>query len=268
MTPDELQALCALYVLGALEPHAAADLEARLQAGELDVVREVQALREVVDLLPYALTPLPPPPTVRAQLMARLNAAPPEATPGGTATSTSRRLPARFRTPLFWLPTAAAALLALVLGWSVYDLRQQVITLEAHLQQLQHVAGEHERLFALLTSPTVTMVTLTGTPHAPDAGARLLWDTRRGEWTVIADGLPLLPAGKTYQLWLLTAGAPMPSETFHLDSHQRGVIQTRLPANPPPITGAAVSLEPEGGVPQPTGAIVLVAQFYSNLNNE
>lgn len=275
MTPEELQELCALYVLGTLEPHAAADLEARLRAGDPDVMREVRVFRDVADLLPYGLTPLAPDPTVRAQLMARIHSPLPEATQVPRPITTSRGFLARFRTPLFWLPTAAAALLALILGRSVYDLRQQVAGLEgqlqqlhstaagmqAHLQQLRGVAGDHERLLALLTSPTVRIVTLTGTEHAPEAGARLLWDTQRGAWTVIAHNLPTLPAGKAYQLWLLTAGAPIPSGTFHLDLQRRGIIQTQLPPGQGNIAGAAVSLEPEGGVPQPTGQIVLATKF-------
>jgi len=261
MTPEELQELCALYVLGVLEPQAAADLEARLRAGDPDVVRAVGVFREVVELLPYALTPLSPNPAVRAQLMARIHTTLPEETQVPRTATASQGLLARFRTPLLWLPTAAAALLALMLGWSVYGLRRQVAGLEANLQQLRSVAGDHERLLALLTSPTVQIVTLTGTEHAPDAGARLLWDTQRGEWTVIAHNLPTLPSGKAYQLWLLTAGAPIPAGTFHLDPHRRGIIQTKLPPSRENIAGAAVSLEPEGGVPLPTGQIVLAAKF-------
>jgi anti-sigma-K factor RskA len=260
MTPEELQELCALYALGVLEPHAAADLEARLHAGDPEVVLAVQACRDVVELLPYTLTPVPPAPAVRARLMARLHAAMPEERQG-LQTTTSRGLLARFRTPLLWLPTAAAALLALLLGWSVYHLQGQVADLEARLQQLRSVAGDHARLLALLTSPTVRIVSLPGTEHAPDAGARLLWDTQRGEWTVLAHNLPTLPAGKVYQLWLLTAGAPIPSGTFHLDPQRRGLIQAKLPPGREPIAGAAVSLEPEGGVPQPTGQIVLATKF-------
>jgi anti-sigma-K factor RskA len=254
MTPEELQELCALYALGALEPHAAAELENRLRAGDAEVVRAIEAYRGVVDLLPYALPPRHPDPAVRAQLMARVRATRPEARGGSVL--------ARFYAPRPWLPTAAAALLALALGWVVYDWRWQVTTLETQVRQLRQVAADHERLLALLSSPGVTVVSLTGTEHAPHAGARLLWDTRRGEWTVLAHNLPTLPAGKAYQLWFLTAaGTPIPSGTFHLDPHQRGMIHTRLPAGRVDIAGAAVSLEPEGGVPQPTGPILLVARL-------
>ena len=260
MTPEELQELCALYVLGALEPPAAGELETRLRTGDPDVVREIQALRAVVDVLPYALTPLAPDAAVRARLLARVSVQPAEVRRTSASTPAPGLL-ARFRTPLFWLPTAVAALLTLVFGGTIYNLRQHIGGLEARVQQLREVAAGHEHLLTLLTSPTVQIVTLTGTEYAPTAGARLLWDRQRGEWTVLAQNLPALPAGKAYQLWFLTAGGPMPSGTFQLDALRRGMIQATLPAGRSDIAGAAVSLEPEGGVPQPTGHIVLAATF-------
>ena len=260
MTPEELQELCALYVLGALEPQAAAELEARLRAGDPDVLGAVRAYHDVSALLPYALPPLAPHPHVRSQLMARVQNSLSDVR-AATSANVSQGFLARLRRPLLWLPAAAAALLVLLFGWFVSDLRRQVTDLEVRIQQLRGVAADHERLLALLASSRVKIVTLAGTEQAPAAGARLLWDTQHAAWTMITHNLPPLPAGKAYQLWLLTPGAPIPSGTFHLDAERRGVIQAPLPTGRVDITGAAVSLEPEGGVSQPTGQIVLATTF-------
>src|SRR5215813_9619078 len=106
MTPEELQELCSLYVLGALEPQEAAAFEARLQAGDSDMVREVTALREVVALLPHALPPVPPDPAVRARLMAQIQAALPTAQ--AQRTRASRPSLGWLRVLPVWLPTAVA----------------------------------------------------------------------------------------------------------------------------------------------------------------
>ncbi len=260
MTPEELQELCALYVLGALSPQEAAIIEARLQAGDPEVIQEVQAFRQVVGVLPHALPPVAPGPAIRARLMARVQASLAE-TDGVPEMAPPRRFLAWWGRPVVWFPATVMILLVLTLGWLTYDLRQQVVMLEAEVRQLRQAASERERLFALLTVPEVKIVSLAGTEHAPAAGARLLWDTRRGEWTVISRDLPPLPAEKTYQLWLLTAQGAVPSGTFQPDPRQRGIIQATLPAGHTDIAGAAVSIEPAGGVAQPTGNIVLVGQF-------
>ena len=260
MTPEELQELCALYVLGTLSPQEAATIETRLQAGDPEVVREVHAFRAVVDLLPHALPPVAPNPAVRARLMTRLQDSL-AATHGVHEATAPRSFFAWLARPLVWFPATVMVLLVCLLGWLTYDLRHQVIVLEAEVRQLRQAASERERLFALLTVPEIKIVTLAGTEHAPGAGARLLWDTQRGEWTVILHDLPTLPAKKTYQLWFLTAAGALPSGTFHPDFRQRGIIQATLPPEGPDIAGAAVSIEPEGGVTQPTGNIVLVGKL-------
>ncbi|MCZ6875856.1 MAG: anti-sigma factor [bacterium] len=262
MTPEELQEICALYVLGALEPQEAADLEARLQAGDPDVVRTVSELREVVQVLPHALPPLMPDPGVRARLMSRVQASLPTLDhahePEIIAPRTLRQW---FSRPLVWLPTAAAALLALAFGWTVVNLQSHIAALQTEIQQLRQAALQGERLVALLTVPNVTILALAGTEHAPEAGARLFWDTKQAEWTVITYGLPVPPSGKVYQLWGLTSGPPLPFGTFDTDAHGTGRIRARLSLAQTGIVGAAISLEPVGGVPQPTGNIVLAGKF-------
>jgi len=266
MTPEEgpegpaptqsrqLQELCALYVLGALDTAEATNLEARLRAEDADVVREVTAWREIVEHLPYALQPVVPDPAVRARLMRRMQDSAP------TVASPARW---RRRQPLWpWLPRAVAAILILSLSWTVYDVRRQVSRLEAELQRLHSMAAERQQVLLLLASPQVTIVSLTGSAHAPQAGARVLWDTQHREWTVITRNLPPLPPGKAYQLWFLTPGAPQPSRTFH-PQNGYGMIQVPLPPEQTRVTGAAVSVEPEQGVTQPTGDIVLVGTFSS-----
>ena len=254
MTPEELQELCALYVLGALDAAEASSLEARLRAGDADVVREVTMAREIVEHLPYALQPVVPDPAVRARLMQRIQDSAPTVAPAA-------RWRRRHRLWL-WLPRVAAAMLILALSWMVYDARLEVSSLEAEIQRLHSTAAERHQLLLLLASPQVTIVSLAGSAHAPQAGARVLWDTQRREWTVITRNLPPLPPGKAYQLWFLTPSAPQPSRTFH-PQNGYGMIQVPLPPEQTRLAGAAVSVEPEQGVTQPTGEIVLVGTFSS-----
>jgi anti-sigma-K factor RskA len=260
MTPEERQELCALYVLGALEPQEMAAIDAPIQTGDREVIHDVTAFRETVDLLPHALAPVPPNPVVRSRLMHRLQAVAPEAkTP--PAVSPSGGFLAWLRVSLVWLPTTAAVALALLLSWFIHDFRRQIVHLETEVQHLRDVAMAHQRLVSVLSLPNVKIVMLGGTEHATQASARLIWDTDRREWTVVTHDLPPLAPGKVYQLWFLTAEQPLPSHTFQTDARGIGVVQAKLPSKPTTIAGAAVSLEPEGGVAQPTGDIVLVGKF-------
>ena len=73
-----------------------------------------------------------------------------------------------------------------------------------------------------------------------------------------ATALPPLPAGRTYQLWYLTATAPVSAGLLQPDAGGQIVTAFQPPVDTLTPTGFAVSIEPEGGVAQPTGDLYLV----------
>ncbi len=260
MTADERQELCALYVLGALEPPEVALVEARIEDGDEAFIRDISTFRETVSMIPRTLAPIPPSPSVREGLMARIQATPEAAEPALVVSQTDRSASGLSRL-WGWVPAAAAAVVALSLGWLASDFRSRIGTLEHEVHHWRGVAQKQEQLLELMTSADVKVMTLTGSEEAPQAGARILWDTERHQWTVLIYDLPPLPSEKTYQLWFLTGKSPIPSETFQSDAEGNGVVQIRFPNLQSAIAGAAVSIEPKGGVPQPTGPIYLSGQF-------
>jgi anti-sigma-K factor RskA len=100
------------------------------------------------------------------------------------------------------------------------------------------------------------MASLSGTDMAKDAYAMVFVepDTRRGFFYV--NNLPALPAGKTYQLWVIT-DKPVSAGVFSLDRGRKGRLMLQNIPEVGKIQKFAVSLEPEGGRPQPTGSIYL-----------
>ena len=77
-----------------------------------------------------------------------------------------------------------------------------------------------------------------------------------------ASNLPSLPSGRTYQLWVLVAGksGPVPISAGLLQPDANGRVSAifNTPPDIPKPVAMAVTLEPEGGVPSPTGDKYLV----------
>ena len=73
-----------------------------------------------------------------------------------------------------------------------------------------------------------------------------------------ANALPPLPASQVYQLWIVTAAGPLSAGL--LEPRRRRAARSSSPAPPRRSQPAAfaVTVEPAGGVPAPTGARVLV----------
>ena len=76
----------------------------------------------------------------------------------------------------------------------------------------------------------------------------------------------LAPAGdgKDYQLWVVTKGDDKVSVGV-FDAGAGGVVVLTEPADLPPgdIAAAAVTDEPAGGSPQPTGSFQLLGEFLA-----
>jgi anti-sigma-K factor RskA len=222
------------YVLGALEPHEIAEVEAHL--AECETCRALLAAsRRVADLLYYAVgTFALPPERVRQGILARIAQ---EQRPGAMPTPPVSAAPASFmeRLRAALRPRSAAA--------------------PAHTADALQVALE------LLTSPRVTVRGLSGTDEAPRAQARLLVAPERGTAVLYADGLAALPPDRAYQLWLLRSGQPHDAGVFTVDAAGRGWFIVRARQRLEQYEVAAITQEPAGGSPGPTTPILVMGQL-------
>ena len=69
--------------------------------------------------------------------------------------------------------------------------------------------------------------------------------------------LPPPPEGKVYQLWFVTPEAKISAGLINLHDDGHGFTVVQVPPNINEVTAAAITLEPEGGSPQPTTPIYL-----------
>jgi anti-sigma-K factor RskA len=179
---------------------------------------------------------------------------------------------ARTVSPTLWR-LATAASLALAGGLSLYtlQLRGRISTLEDELRDTRARADAADQRMAsavstaagalntvaVLTAPDVARVDLAGQAVAPTATARAFWSRSRG-MVFTASNLPPLPAGKTYQLWVVTGQGPISAGLLTLDA-QGGANETiKTPVDIPQPVAMAVTIEPLGGSPGPTGERYLV----------
>ena len=110
---------------------------------------------------------------------------------------------------------------------------------------------------AILTAPDVRQIDLAGQPVAPRAAARAFWSRSRG-LVLTASNLPAPPPGRTYQLWFVTAQAPVSAGLLKPDASGRVTTLLNTPADLPAPAALAVTLEPEGGSVAPTGEKYLI----------
>jgi anti-sigma-K factor RskA len=149
------------------------------------------------------------------------------------------------------------------------ELKDQLIQRETELDEVKTLLAQRgstlrahtpsDELAALMRTPNVKAVALTGSDRAKGAAGFLLYDPRTQKVWLYSVNLPECPNGTTYQLWAIHE-KPISVGTFHMDSGETAHL---LVKQVPDFTAAkkfAVSLEPSGGRPQPTGPIYLISQ--------
>jgi anti-sigma-K factor RskA/putative zinc finger protein len=266
-------ALCAstvcslLPVIGALAYAApSADPSEALRARVLERVRSVDVGPRVPEAQPPRSLVLMSPPDVARDEPEPVEGSKDESRAGsGAARPRATLLPGR------WLPVAAALVIAAGLGVDAVRLRERIGSLELRLRDISERADASEReltsvrqsaaeaqtLVVVLASSDLIRVDLAGQPSAPMATARAFWSRSRG-LIFTASSLPPLPAGRTYQLWIVTPDAPVSAGL--LKPGERGDVHAvfTAPRDVARVAAVAVTIEPEGGVPAPTGEKYLV----------
>jgi anti-sigma-K factor RskA len=260
------------YALGALTAGERGRFEAH--AASCEACRcEVRAFGAIVNALPLALPQIDPPAALRDRILAAAAAGPLYQIKPAAA-STRRRPGQRFATP-GWL--SAAGLVVMVTGLGAYTLsvqhrlqgletrlRDTTARLDRSEQQLAFAAGDAERAhvqLAVLTAPDMRQVDLSSQPAAPRAAGRGFLSASNG-LLVAATELPRLPAGRTYQVWYLTRRVPVSAGLIKPDRSGRVTASFAPPPGSPVPTGLAVSIEPDGGVTSPTGALYLAGAVH------
>ena len=126
---------------------------------------------------------------------------------------------------------------------------------------LRTVVALRDSMIAGLIGRDVAVVSLTAS-GAKAPFARMFWDTTRNTWTLVAHNMPALKTGRTYQLWLVTKTAKISAGTFE-PSNGDAVVRATYPLARDSLQAIAITEEPAGGVPQPTGAMIVAGEARS-----
>ena len=148
------------------------------------------------------------------------------------------------------LGAMAAAVLFTALIVGIVVLWRQNNAMQTKLEQSQ-------AFVQLVTSPGARVAELKSSAVGGGATATVAYDNT-GHAMLVATNLPSLPQGKAYQLWFIVGNKPpMPGKTFAPDSTGQGVTEEQMPREALNSPVFAVTVEPAGGVPAPTGPIYL-----------
>lgn len=245
LSPELIEALMAGYVLDDLAPEEAEQFH-RLLAENPDLIVEVKRLQEALDVLPYALPEVEPPPRLRESIL--------------EATATEPSWP---RIPWGKILAGTAAILALLLGWDNYRLRQQLAQRQPDRNQQENqeeVIAALQQVVDVLQQPDTRVFALAGTDQATTASGSIAIAFEQKKAAIVVQNLPTTVEGKIYRLWAIIDNKKVACANFKATQAGKVLEAVTLPAAACSSANAtlAVSLEPLPSPPQPVGPVVMI----------
>jgi anti-sigma-K factor RskA len=242
----------ALASVHALDGDEQVRFEAHLAAGCAQCEETQRELALAAAALPLALPEIPVPPELRDRVLARVGSAPRRARPPGRARAEGGR-----SRSWRWAAGLVAAGVVGLIAWDQYELRSALERQQASVARLEHELASQRTLTSLVGGTDSSVAALKGTAPAPQADGWIAWSPARKSGFLVVHNLPMAPAGKQYQLWVIAGGQPVPAGVFDVDNlgHASMVVAVEAPAP----DGFAITLEPAGGGPAPSGAPLMTS---------
>ena len=252
---NDFKSLCAGYVLEVLEDEERKEFELILQEATEEQRKLFEDMKKIRDQLALATEPLVPSPDLEDRIVENIE------------TSKHDRIGNNRKSIPVWVYKAAAAILligTLALGYFTADLSQTIKQQEAVITELRNEVERQDELLFVLAAKEVRLVTMRGLEPSPDSYGKVVWDPQNRQAILQLANLPAPPEGKDYQLWLINDGeSPVPAGVFNFDQPSDDLffkVEQLQEVSSPQANSFAVTLEPKGGVLQPTGDMYLLGQ--------
>ena len=270
MTKEESIDLCAAYALEALESEELRRFEEYLRTAGPEEIRQLQEFVSVASMLPLVLERKAPPSHVKEDLIRKIQLS-------AHAQESAERRTESFigvqpvpRRNLLWIGVAAVAIV-MVIGFSIFVSRlmgtieyqnQQLVASNKSAQELQKrlVAlkdelTQKEELLRVLSSKRIEITVMNGLQVNPVGYGKIIWDPEKRTAILQVSNLPAVPSNKDYQLWVIKDKKPISAGVFAVADTSASFfkIENLAVTNPKEIAAFAITLEPKGGVPAPTG---------------
>lgn len=282
MDRQEFLDLCQAHALGLLDGEDLARFRAALAVADPELKAAYQDAIHTAQNLSLAAPEAELSPLVLDRLMTRIGAAP--ATPATPAASTAPIAPIA-STPhnaprIAWLipfrfaagATVALALICLGLVSQVSSLRRglghaqvEAASGRTRIQALEDSLARSEAMFAVIKSAQMQMVVLKGQEADPVGYGKIIWDPIAKKAILHVSNLPPLAADKDYQLWVIRDQKPVDAGVFQVKGSRPGgelyKIDNLVETDRTRINAFAITLEPKGGLPQPSGKMYLLGSI-------
>lgn len=259
---DDFETLCAGYVLNALSEEERSIFEEMLQNADKSQKRLYQQLKSTANQLAFTVDTKEPIPAVKERLIQQIKSSDTDAV--DRASKSNRFMMAVAASIALLIVAGALIIYTLNLNDTINNQSHIIAQQQTKITNLKHKVQQREALLSILSARTVDLVVMNGTKVNTNGYGKIIWDPEKDRALLQVSNLPTDPKNKDYQLWIMKNNKPIPAGVFSINTTDEASF-FKIEAIPnltkQNATAFAITLEPEGGVPQPTGKMYLLGSI-------
>ena len=256
MDKEEFLQLSAEYASGSIEGVDLDRLRRYLQTASDDELNQFIELVSTASLLPLTLERQNPPARVKAELMRKvqLSIRARESVAHRLSEAPTIRVAPR-RTWLWYGIGTIVVIMVIGVSTLVTHLMGTIDQQHQQLVELKDDLTRKEELLKVLSSRQIEVTVMNGLQANPVGYGKIIWDPEKKTAILQVSNLPAVPSNKDYQLWVIRGKQPISAGVFAVGDKPSNFfkIENLAVTDPKEIAAFAITLEPKGGVPQPTG---------------
>lgn len=260
MDQDRFKELCFLYFLNQLQAEDYDEFNNALKSGNEEFNNIFLEMKKIVMHLPLGSTMTEPSALLKRKILNSINTNRTGETKGFLERVAAFLLLTK---PRFALAVATVLIIiSAFLIVYVFSLNQTIKIQESRITLLENEAEKNKELLSVLTSQEIEVVIMNGLQVNPSGYGKIIWDPKRKSAILQISNLPQEPNDKDYQLWVIKNNKPISAGVFSTEQKTENFfkIENLAEVNKNLINAFAVTLEPKGGVPQPTGEMYLLGK--------
>lgn len=167
-----------------------------------------------------------------------------------------------------WYKLAVAAAFVFVVStlalfFYTQSLEREITQQQATIERLESEVERKEELLTILEARDVDLVVMNGMEDmSPNGYGKVVWDKKGGRALLQVANIPSVPSDKDYQLWFIVNGQPISAGVFAVDDPGRdNFFKIERLQSSADASAFAITMEPKGGMPQPTGDMYLMGNM-------
>ncbi|OGU37257.1 MAG: hypothetical protein A2068_01535 [Ignavibacteria bacterium GWB2_35_6b] len=255
MDKERFRELCAAYFLDDINDQELKEIQYVLDSGDKELIKIFIQFQKIYTQLPLTAESKTPPAKIKENIFKSINK-----TQQKSISAIIIEV-VKARKLQFTLAFSVLLIISVIqLSYIAIHQNKTIIKQKNEIVELKSSVEQTEAILQVIGAKQFEVIVMNGLSVNPNGYGKIMWDADKKTAVLQISNLPPTLADKDYQLWVIKDNKPESNGVFSIKQGDEKFFKVTnlVEANRNKITAFAVTLEPKGGVPQPTGEMYLI----------